>query len=402
MAKKHCDSSMDSLEEKQPPQIILPTQQRESEMSPAAKLYDVVPEPNSDSTSKVESTEIAAGKLYTTDDELPAGGSPRSNSIREEKSMSMSPSPSRSPSTEYEKRRRSPSKSSDSENEAAESASPAPRPVVEMSKQVEPSRSRSRSKSSSSGRLSSRSSESPSRPAADSLTASFKEASKEEESQDIECNKPIPPAGSDNDDESNHVIMESSDLLSIPLPMTPLIAPPPLPVATATEASTVAAPPVEPPPPVSSRSISPDRKLASRSRSRLKSRSPVRKSRSPARRSRSPVRRSRSPVRRSRTPRRYRWEKKCCWVEITYSLFCQNYGMEAEIQQLLKRFPDSSSVSSLNPELAGWCEEWHPATKNLCQNPWIDEITGWWQFFRLLSVARCVACLPWGNGSTLA
>ena len=37
---------------------------------------------------------------------------------------------------------------------------------------------------------------------------------------------------------------------------------------------------------------------------------------------------------------------------------------EAEIQLPLKRFPDSS-VSSLI--LVGWCEEGHPATKNLLQ-----------------------------------
>ena len=40
-------------------------------------------------------------------------------------------------------------------------------------------------------------------------------------------------------------------------------------------------------------------------------------------------------------------------------------GTEAEIQLLLKRFPDSS-ISSLI--LAGWCEEGHPTTKNLSNN----------------------------------
>ena len=40
-------------------------------------------------------------------------------------------------------------------------------------------------------------------------------------------------------------------------------------------------------------------------------------------------------------------------------------GTEAEIQLPLKRFPDSS-ISSLI--LVGWCEEGHPATKNLLQH----------------------------------
>ena len=39
--------------------------------------------------------------------------------------------------------------------------------------------------------------------------------------------------------------------------------------------------------------------------------------------------------------------------------YIDNYGTEAEIQLLLKRFPDSS-VSSL----IGWCEEGHPTTEN--------------------------------------
>ena len=41
------------------------------------------------------------------------------------------------------------------------------------------------------------------------------------------------------------------------------------------------------------------------------------------------------------------------------------YEMEAEIQLLLKRYPDSS-VSSLI--LVGWCEEGHPATKTLLRH----------------------------------
>ena len=49
-------------------------------------------------------------------------------------------------------------------------------------------------------------------------------------------------------------------------------------------------------------------------------------------------------------------------------------GMEVEIQLLLNRFPDSSFCSLM---LVGWCEERHPATKNLLQHSH-GLTTAWW------------------------
>ena len=54
------------------------------------------------------------------------------------------------------------------------------------------------------------------------------------------------------------------------------------------------------------------------------------------------------------------------YIGFNLILILSSNGTEAEIQLPLKSFPDSS-ISSLIP--VDWCEEEHPATKNLLQNP---------------------------------
>ena len=72
-------------------------------------------------------------------------------------------------------------------------------------------------------------------------------------------------------------------------------------------------------------------------------------------------------------------------------------GTEAEIQLLLKRYPDSS-VSSLIQ--IGWGEEGHPATKNLLQYPWVDNwLMAIFPLVVELTLVKChqrFGCLLWG------
>ena len=77
-----------------------------------------------------------------------------------------------------------------------------------------------------------------------------------------------------------------------------------------------------------------------------------------------------------------------------------DYVKEAEIQLPLKMFPDSS-VSSLMVGMEG-----HPTTKNLLQNPWVDN----WQMaifplvvkLNLVKFRQRFGRLPWGKRPTLA